>query len=293
MTTEELMVCHLVQMLPAPYRKELRDGLRILHPKKDKAAFTVEEVRKVFNDTIAVIQEDNKEQNKSTLSFHNKNYQNDKRGKRNKPAPTKQVQNNQTPDNVNETPLASSEPPQQTPQSYAQGRSQGQQDRYDTRTYYRQDEHNRAEQGRYYREQDRNSGYNQYREQDWNYNAQQQPDQGNFRGGRGFRGNRGVRGGRGDRGRGRGGWTQWLPKRPTRCYVCMDNSKWNHSSFTCPNFKTAVAKREHLAATGRCICCCREIHQGECDMYNKCPLHPGEAHYAYLCGGNQHPGKNA
>ena len=55
MSNEELCVNHLIHTLPPAYRKELRDGLRVLQPSKTKAAFSIKEVRKVFNDTIGVM----------------------------------------------------------------------------------------------------------------------------------------------------------------------------------------------------------------------------------------------
>ena len=60
---------HLVESLPQSYRTILRDGLRTLQPTKAKAAFTAEEIRKVFNDTIGVIQDEASLQSTKTLGF--------------------------------------------------------------------------------------------------------------------------------------------------------------------------------------------------------------------------------
>ena len=125
MTTEELMVCHLVQMLPAPYRKELRDGLRILHPAKDKAAFTVDEVRKVFNDTIAVIQDEGTTPTEKTYDSQlATNHQN------HVAKTTKFPLNHHIHEQQSSLHTVSHSqdryPPQLTQQSYAQGRTQEQ-----------------------------------------------------------------------------------------------------------------------------------------------------------------------
>ena len=127
MTAEELLVSHLVQTLPEHYRKELRNGLRVLHPNKDKAAFTVDEVRSVFNNTIAVIQEDNTSRHKSTLGFHSESDQDDIDDKKGRNTGIQQAQNTQPPNTGDQTPFVPYEPPRHTPQSYAQGRTQEQQ----------------------------------------------------------------------------------------------------------------------------------------------------------------------
>ena len=69
MSSEELCVNHLIQTLPPAYRKELRDGLRILQPAKTKATFSTNEVRKVFNDTIGVIRDEAEAPFESTIGL--------------------------------------------------------------------------------------------------------------------------------------------------------------------------------------------------------------------------------
>ena len=72
----------------------------------------------------------------------------------------------------------------------------------------------------------------------------------------------------------------------------QDDSKYEHRSVECPTYTTPAARRDWLAATGRCTCCTRPLHQGECALPD-CNHHPGEKHWYYLCGNEPHPGRNA
>ena len=240
MSNEELCVNHLIHTLPPAYRKELRDGLRVLQPSKTKAAFSIKEVRKVFNDTIGVMVDEETEQNKGTLNFASSSDKSLRRNRRGKKQGSQACQ---------EQPIAQPQQhvdymPTQTLQASPQPTPQ-------------------------YPSQNRNSA---------------QYPQGNDRSSDHGRHNRGRGSARG-RGSGRG--------RQMRCYVCLDNTRYEHTSWICPNFPTPTHKREHLAATGRCTCCTRTAHQDECPPEVKCLIHPGDRHYTYLCGGNPHPGKNA
>ena len=44
----------MTQALPEEYANELRQGLRNLHPGRDRSDFTGDEIRAVYNDTIAI-----------------------------------------------------------------------------------------------------------------------------------------------------------------------------------------------------------------------------------------------
>ena len=265
MTVEEVCINFLVQSLPEAYNKELRDGLRILQPNKAKAAFSAKEVRKVFNDTIGVIKDPKTSCNKGTLNFQLST------DTKTKPYKQKKAQNTETPKTNpqpqrNQTPQAQpyQNPPhlnhtQTVPQYHTQAQEQGQQvEQYSNNNYRAGGRGRDQEQG----QQHEPYSYNNYR-------------------GRG-------RGGGSGRARGRGGiYTRF------RCYVCLDNSRFEHSTFICPNFPTAADKRSHLIDTDRCPCCTNSAHRSACPPQVKCIIHNGDPHYTYLCGGSPHPGKPA
>ena len=117
-SAEEIGVNHLLRSLPVYYRNILRDGLRVVQPGKKKAAFSVGEIRKVFNDTIGVLDEEEDNKNKSTLSFkaHTDKYRNKKGKKQGNQAPK-----NQTSDDDQDTQAHPTQKPNQPSlQNYAQ-----------------------------------------------------------------------------------------------------------------------------------------------------------------------------
>ena len=240
MSVEEVLVNFLISSLPPKERKELRDGLRVLQPGKNKAAFSAAQVRKIFNDTLGVAQEEAATK-KGTLGYST--YPSKK-------SKSKGGQSTGTPNATNPTvaqaaPIQTPAPQPQQAQPPAQQQVSG-----NPQQYYQQYTPNQsyAPQGR---------------------------------------GNGGVQRGGGYRGRGRGRGSN---RRITPCYICLDGSKFEHSSFICPNFHTPEAKRAHLIATGRCPGCTNSAHSGTCPPHIQCLMHPGENHYAYLCGGHPHPG---
>ena len=58
LTAEELCTTYLIEALPTTYKTILKDGLKRTYPDKPKATFSIGEIRKVFNDTIGAIQDD-------------------------------------------------------------------------------------------------------------------------------------------------------------------------------------------------------------------------------------------
>ena len=116
----------------------------------------------------------------------------------------------------------------------------------------------------------------QYNRRDQNYSTEQR--------GRGRGRGRGNNRGRGGANQGNGFVRQ--------CFVCLDDSRFGHSSFICPKYPTAALKRQHLESTNRCNCCAHPIHHGNCTPRAVCIIH-NEPHFTYLCGGTPHPGKNS
>ena len=54
LTAEQIMVNVMTQVLPEEYANEIRQGLRNKYPDRDRSNFTGEEIRAVYNDTIAI-----------------------------------------------------------------------------------------------------------------------------------------------------------------------------------------------------------------------------------------------
>ena len=54
LSVEEVGTSLIIQQLPEEYAKEVRNGLRVSQTNKNKAAFSIKELRAVVNDTIAV-----------------------------------------------------------------------------------------------------------------------------------------------------------------------------------------------------------------------------------------------
>ena len=69
LNVEELCVSYLLESLPAAYKSILRDALRRLQPNRNNAAFSAAEIRKVFNDTIGVMNDDSAPLSKSPPTF--------------------------------------------------------------------------------------------------------------------------------------------------------------------------------------------------------------------------------
>ena len=69
LSVEEILVGHLIDSLPIAYKTRLKDALRMMLPNRDKACFSSAEVRKVFNDTIAVIHDEATLQSKHPPTF--------------------------------------------------------------------------------------------------------------------------------------------------------------------------------------------------------------------------------
>ena len=264
----ELCTTVLLESLPMVYKNILKDALRQTYPNKVKASFNTEEFRKVFNDTIGAIQDETALPSKYPPSFiaHYGHQQQRKRGKgrgsghgSNKPQPQPQPQPQP---NAQPTPAAHPTPAAQPPQG-AQPPSAVP----TTPVAQPLPGNNPPSQPQHYN-QNGNSGYNQ---------------RGHYQGYRGHRWRGSSRGGRGGYG---------LSNR-RQCYICQDDSRFYHFSLYCPNFPTPALRRQQLEATGRCNCCTRQIHAGECEQPRECQYHPGEIHWQYLCMGEPHPGKNA
>ena len=165
---------------------------------------------------------------------------------------------------------------------------------YDRRSNdnYREDRNYNQEDNRPYRSPSRSYNERQYQagyEYDTSYRYRNNDRSANFRNNN-YQNERGYRGrGRGSY-RGRGGNSYGSTNK--FCYICLDDSRFSHSSYTCPNYPTAADKRKFLEETNRCNCCAYPKHQGECSQSAHCLIH-NEKHFTYLCSGAPHPGKNA
>ena len=276
LNVEQLCVSYLLESLPAAYKAILREALRRLRPNGDNAAFSAAEIRKVFNDTIGVMTDDTAPQNKHPPSFiSNYGHPNSKRGKSrgsghwsNKTAPPQQpaAQPPAPPPAPAPAPAPAAQPPTPAaapvalPPTGTPQPPQGSQYPPQTPQHYGQQD----------QPGNNPSYYPRY----------------SFRGRyQGYRGSRG-------RGNYRGGYGN--PYNIRTCYICQDDSKYNHDSVRCTNFPTAALRRQHLEATGRCNCCTQPLHPGEdCIRPRECCFHPGERHWPYLCSGEPHPGRNS
>ena len=69
MSSEEVCTTMLVESLPLNYKTMLKDALRRKYPDNQKATYKIEEVRKVFNDTIGAIQDEAALQGKYPPTF--------------------------------------------------------------------------------------------------------------------------------------------------------------------------------------------------------------------------------
>ena len=274
LTVGELLTTYLIESFPTFYKTQMKEALRALQPNKRKATFSPAEVRKVFNDTIGATYDESTIQNKNLPAFLSHYGQNQRRHRRgrgsghwsNRPtpqstppsAPTQPAAPTPTAPIPSATPAP--QPAQPLPQAGNPMQPQGTVPQPQTPQHYHQNGY-----------PGNNPPYPQ--------NSYRGSYQG-YRGGRGRGAYRGNRGGYGSNSRQR------------YCFICQDDSKYEHWSKDCPSFTSPAARRERLTAIGRCNCCTRHIHPGECNMQD-CPEHPGEKHWKYLCGGQPHPGKNA
>ena len=274
LTVGELLTTYLIESFPTFYKTQMKEALRALQPNKRKATFSPEEVRKVFNDTIGATYDEATIQNKNLPAFLSHYGQNQRRHRRGrgsshwsnrKPpqttppsAPTQPTAPTPTAPIPSATPAP--QPAQPLPPAGNPPQPQGTNPQPQTPQHYHQNGY-----------PGNNPSYPRN-----NYRGSYQ----GYRGGRGrgaYRGNRGGYGG---------------INRKRTCYICQDDSKYEHWSTDCPTFTSPAARRERLTAIGRCNCCTYQVHPGECNM-QECPSHPGEKHWQYLCGGQPHPGKNA
>ena len=58
LTAEELCTTYLIEALPNTYKAILKDGLKRTYPDNNKATYSIDEIRKVFNNTVGAIQDD-------------------------------------------------------------------------------------------------------------------------------------------------------------------------------------------------------------------------------------------
>ena len=272
----------MTQALPEEYANELRQGLRGLHPGRDRSDFTGDEIRAVYNDTIAfrnlplatsqipISLQYSTQVNKNPQNRSHRNRKKNKSGynggiPKNNPNPSQGNSQSETPQ-----PNAGSSQ-SGTPQPNA-GTSQG---------------------------------------------GTQQPYQGNNQGWtpQPYRGRNPRWGGprlcylcgspdhvcmqcpkvTGGSGGGYGGQppTQFSgPNRSrrsqTKCCLC-EVDQGSHMTWDCPTYSTPATKRQRYENTGRCVFCTKTKHDRACHPNLTHAYHPNYRHFTWLCGGHQDP----
>ena len=327
LTLENTGVIMVMLSLPRKDMNILKEKLMVLYPGRAKGDYTIDEVRKAFNDTIGALTEEEETKNVSTLSFKTQAECLHKPKRNNRSGSQTSLTRQPIEKDQNQTPDVTQVPSQRTQQNYGQSRSADTQPRSNDRDDYRSSRYDRhvrfseennvnnlqyqprdrspsrerhrdnrspsresyrdtTNPSRGYYRNDRSPTRESYRGDDYSYRSYR--DDSRYYDRRDQNEHRNNTGSSRGRGRGRGGLTYNFKG---RCYVCLDSSRHQHTSFICPNFPTPALKRQHLEDTGRCNCCTSSVHHGECSERINCLIH-NERHFTYLCGGTSHPGKN-
>ena len=84
LTAEELCTTYLIEALPNTYKAMLKDGLKRAYPDNNKATYSIDEIRKVFNNTVGSIQDETDPQGMYPPTFLSHQTQNQKKRWKNK-----------------------------------------------------------------------------------------------------------------------------------------------------------------------------------------------------------------
>ena len=260
LTVGELLTTYLIESLPQSYKSKLKEAIKSQQPNKQKATVTPQEARKVFNNTISATLDETSKHVQKPPAFLANYGQSQRRHRRGRGSGHWSNRSPPQPAAPAATPPPAPAAPavQPAPQTGTPAQPQGTWPQPQSPQHYYQNGY---------------PGNNDPAFQNLNYRGGYQ----GYRGGRGYRGYRGGYGG---------------SSRRRLCFICQDDSKYDHLSKECPTYTTAAARRDRLVAIGRCNCCTRLVHQGPCNLTD-CTVHPGERHWRYLCGDQPHPGRNA